>query len=101
MKAFPQIKIKSSLFSRYYTNRAASGGALLRGLAPGQQYSEETSQRWRAVGGTVSYLTDPGIEPQAYRTNSDVTYHYANQIIKSSTVAPLDREPTIFQAKLP
>ena len=26
--------------------------------------SEETSQRWRAISGTVSDLVDPGIEPQ-------------------------------------
>ena len=30
--------------------RVTSGGAYLSGLAPGQQSSEETLQRWRAVG---------------------------------------------------
>ena len=33
--------------------RVTSGGAHLRGLASGQHSSEETSQRWRAVGDTV------------------------------------------------
>ena len=30
--------------------RLTGGGAYLRGLASGQHSSEETSQRWRAVG---------------------------------------------------
>ena len=39
----------------YYTRditpkRVTSGEAHLRGLAPGQHSSEETLQRWRAVG---------------------------------------------------
>ena len=34
--------------------RVTSGGAHLRGLAPGQHSSEETSLRWRAVDDTVS-----------------------------------------------
>ena len=33
--------------------RVTSGGAHLRGLAPGLHSSEETSQRWRAVGDAV------------------------------------------------
>ena len=44
--------------------RVTSGGVRLRGLAPGQHSSEETMQRWRAVGNTVSGLTVPGIKPQ-------------------------------------
>ena len=47
-------------------------GNYLRGLAPGQHSSEETSQRWRAVGDVVSNLTDPGIKPRFSRTNTDV-----------------------------
>ena len=47
-----------------------SGGAHLRGLAPGQYSSEETSQRWLAVGDSVSNLTGPRIEPQVSRTDS-------------------------------
>ena len=57
-------QIKSSLYSRYYTERVPIDGANLRHLAPGQHSYEETSQRWRAVGDTVFDLTDPGIEPQ-------------------------------------
>ena len=45
--------------------RKTSGGAHLRGLAPGQHSSEETLQRWRAVGDTAD-LTGPGIEPQTF-----------------------------------
>ena len=48
-----------------------SGKAYLRGLALGQRSSEETSQRWRAVGDTVSDLACPGIEPVTSRTDSD------------------------------
>ena len=32
---------------------------------------EEMSQRWRAVGNTVSYLTDPSLEPQSYRSRDE------------------------------
>ena len=52
-------------------NHLTTGGAHLRGLAPGQHSSKETSQQWRAVGYTVSDLTGPVIEPQTSRTNSD------------------------------
>ena len=46
------------LYNLHYTRwntpkRVTSGGAHLRGLAPGLHSSEETSQRWRAVGDTV------------------------------------------------
>ena len=34
--------------------------------------SEETSQRWRAVGDTSSNLTGPEIEPQTSSTDKDV-----------------------------
>ena len=46
--------------------RVTSGGAHLRGLAPGLHSSEETSQRWRAVGNTVNLE----IEPLTSRTDS-------------------------------
>ena len=56
----------------YYTHgitpkRVTSGGAHLRGLAPGQHSSKETLKRWRAVGVTVSDLTGLEIEPQDFR----------------------------------
>ena len=46
---------KSNLhYTRRITpKRVTSCGAHLRGLAPGQHSSEETSQRWRVVGDTV------------------------------------------------
>ena len=50
--------------------RVKSGGTHLRGKASGQHNSEETSQRWRAVGDTISDLTGPGIEPQTFRSDS-------------------------------
>ena len=51
----------------YYTRDitpklVTSGGIHLRGLAPEQHSSEETSQRWRTVGDNVSDLTSPGID---------------------------------------
>ena len=36
----------------------------------------ETSQRWRAVGDTVSNLAGPGIDPKASCAISDVFNHY-------------------------
>ena len=49
-------KSKSNLhYTRRITpKRVTSCGAHLRDLAPGQHSSEETSQRWRVVGDTVS-----------------------------------------------
>ena len=51
-----QIKSKSNLhYTRRITpKRVTSCRAHLRGLAPGLHSSEETSQRWRVVGDTVS-----------------------------------------------
>ena len=76
-KISPRIKLilqnmKSSLHLRYCcikTKRVTSGEVHLRGLASGQHSSEETSQRWQAVGNTVSDLTGPGIEPQTSCTD--------------------------------
>ena len=50
--------------------RVTSGGALLRGLAPEQHSSEETSQRWRVFGDPVSDLTgwEPNQRPPAPAT---------------------------------
>ena len=49
------IKIKSNLhYTRRITpKRVMSCGAHLRGLAPGQHSSEETSQWWRVDGDAV------------------------------------------------
>ena len=61
-----------SLNSLQYRSMAASGGVRPRVLALGQHRSEETSQRWRAVGYTEFDLTDLGIEPQIFRIDSDI-----------------------------
>ena len=71
---FGHLKLKSNLhYSRGITpKRVTSGGPHLRGLGLGQHSSEETSQRWLAVGNSVSDLTGPKIEPQTFRTDSKV-----------------------------
>ena len=48
-----QIKSNLHYTRRITPKRVTSGGAHLRGLAPGLHSSEETSQRLRAVGDTV------------------------------------------------
>ena len=50
--------IKKSTSNLHYTRRitpkrVTSGGAHLRGLAPRLHSSEETSQRWQAIGDAV------------------------------------------------
>ena len=47
-------------------------GPTPRLIAPGQHSSEETLQRWRAVGYSASDLTGFGIEPQIFRIDSDI-----------------------------
>ena len=63
----PDVDIKKS--NLYDTRgitpkRVTSGGVHLHSLAHGQLSSEETSQRWLAVGDTASDLTIQGIEPR-------------------------------------
>ena len=41
-------------------------------LTPGQHSTEEISQRWPAVAGTVSYLTAPRFEPHTSHPDSNV-----------------------------
>ena len=48
-----QIKNQIFIIRGITPKRVTSGGAHLRGLAPELHSSEETSQRWRAVGDTV------------------------------------------------
>ena len=57
-------------------------GIHLRGLAPGQLSSIETSQRWRVVGDAVSDLIGPEIEP--FCADSDVFHHYTHLPIGTS-----------------
>ena len=47
-------------------------------LAPGLLNSEETLQRWRAIGNTLSNLTRSIIELQTSRTDEEVFNHYAS-----------------------
>ena len=61
-----------SLNSLQYRSMVASGGVRPRVLALGQHRSEETSQRRRAVGYTVSDMTGLGIELQILRMDSDI-----------------------------
>ena len=62
---------KSKLdYARGITSKCVtSDGEHVRGLAPGQQSSKETSQRWRAIGETAN-LSSPGIKSQTFRTDS-------------------------------
>ena len=80
-RVISQLIKKSNL---HYTRRVASkrvtsDGIHLHDLAPGQRSSEETSQRWRAVEGSVFDLTELEMELKTYRTNYDVFNHFANQ----------------------
>ena len=61
-----KIQTKSKLHNiRDITpKRVTSGRAHFRGSAPGQHSSEETSQRWRAVGDKCADLTCPEIDPR-------------------------------------
>ena len=52
--------------------RVLAQGQHPRVLAQGQHRSEETLQRWRAVGYAVSDLIGLGIEPQVFRIDSDI-----------------------------
>ena len=57
---------KSKKSNLHYTRgitpeRVTSGGAHLRGLASEQHSSEETLQRWRAVGDTVPIWPTRGL----------------------------------------
>ena len=47
-------------------------GPTPRLIAPGQRRSEETLQRWRAVGYSASDSTGLGIERQIFRIDSDI-----------------------------
>ena len=55
----------SNLYCNILAILRRSAGAHLLVLARGQQSSEETSLRWRAVEDTVSDLTGPVFEPSA------------------------------------
>ena len=63
----PRAMLQKSKINLRYTRgitpkRVTSGGAYLHAVVPGQHSSEETSQRWQAVGDAVSASTDLEIE---------------------------------------
>ena len=72
------------------SKRVTRGWAHVRGLAPGQNIFEETSQRWRAVDDPVSDLTDPVFEPQTSRADSNVL---TTQLTGRFFPTPLRRNP--------
>ena len=65
-------KIKFSLYSRYYPEACNERQGPSPRVSAWVLSSEETSQRRRAVGDTVSDLTDPGFKPQITRTDNNV-----------------------------
>ena len=100
---------KSNLhYTRRITpKRVSSCGTHLRGLAPGQHNSEESSQRRRVIESQrwrrhCVDLTGPGIEPQTSRTDSVRlateltagplnTYVYTFHYVKKGSVLYFDR----------
>ena len=54
VKAGNHVKSNLDYTRDIIPKRVTSGGIHLRDLAPGKHSSEETSQRWEAVGDTVS-----------------------------------------------
>ena len=67
------IKSNLSLYSLDYAEACNElAGPISASLRPGNTAPfEETSQRWRAVGNTVSDLTGPRFEPQTSRSRDE------------------------------
>ena len=59
-----------------------NGGVHLCGVAPGKHNYEGTSKRRRAVGDTVSDLTNPGFEPQTSSIDSSVLTELTSRFTK-------------------
>ena len=79
--------IKSNLiYTRFikFAEVPKRGSEQPRGVSPGQCRSEKTSQRWRAVGYTISDLTSLGIEPQTFRFDSKIfnTARFVEKLLK-------------------
>ena len=68
-----QIKSDLSLYSLDYAEACNElAGSISASLHPGNTAPfEEKSQRWRAVGNTVSNLTSPRFEPQISRSRDE------------------------------
>ena len=82
MYEFPKNQIFIKLGTGCITpKRVTSGGINLRGLAPGQHSSEETSQRWRDAGDTVSNLIGLVIESKTNRAAGDAFKRNMNRMV--------------------
>ena len=82
-----QIKIKPLLYSPYYAqacNELRGPSSQLSTWATQLRTPEKTSQRWQAVGDSVSDLTSAGIEPQTSRTASNVATTTPNGLFPNS-----------------
>ena len=80
-----QIKSNLSLYSLYYAEACNElAGPISASLRPGNTAPfEEMSQRWRAVGNTVSDLTGLRFEPQTSRSRDErVTAQPTGNIFK-------------------
>ena len=73
MTSHSKLKSNLSLYSLYYAEACNElAGLISASLRPGNTASfEEMSQRWRAVGNTVSDLTDPRFETQVSRSRDE------------------------------
>ena len=56
---------------------------VVRGSAPGRHSSEETLQRWQAVGDAGFDLTCTEIQQQIHSSDSDVFKFYANLLVRN------------------
>ena len=75
------FQIFNIIVENEFKNKSNRGVVHVRGLAPGQHSSEETSQWWRDVGDTVIHWIGSGIEPQTFRTDSSVRNNCANRSV--------------------
>ena len=74
------VPIDSSCFSQ---KKVTSAGYHLRGFAPEQLSSEETSQQWQAIGDTAPNFTDLRIENPL---RIICHYHLANPLVSMNLI---------------
>ena len=89
--------IKSSLHSRYHAEACKEWRDPSPWVAPRQNSCEETSQRWQTVSGTVSNVTNPEIEPQTYRADSESS---TTALTKRTVAAKKSRKKHKKQGKM-
>ena len=90
-KLYYQIKSNLSLYSLHYAEACNKlAGPISASLRPGNTAPfEEMSQRWRAVGNTVSDLTGPRFEPQTSRSRDErVTARPTGRLDERVTARP-------------